>query len=114
MLEYCSGCEKKHDDFRWLRTEEGWFCTTWYKPSGKSDEQLLEKFATPFWKHFGLTPTREELAYDRELKRKGKTYYEAQRDRMAKLNQEHDSTELKKKALNGELKQKNVKSYKKG
>lgn len=113
MIEYCSGCGKRHDDSFWKRTEEGWFCTEWYKPVKKTVDHYLEKFAQPFWKHAGLTPTKEELAYDKELARKGKTYLDMQRERLSKAKKTYDSTPIKEKLYKGELKQKEVKPFKK-
>jgi hypothetical protein len=34
MIEFCAGCSEKHDDFRWLKNEEGWFCSKWYRRTG--------------------------------------------------------------------------------
>lgn len=41
MIQFCSGCNKKHEDFNWKHTsyelehgrKDGWFCREWFKPT---------------------------------------------------------------------------------
>jgi hypothetical protein len=35
MIEFCTGCEKKHNDYFWKSNGEGWWCSKWYKPTHK-------------------------------------------------------------------------------
>ena len=121
-VSFCSGCEESHDDFNWRHTTiefedgpvTGWFCTQWHTPRrGMTNKQVLEYSYTPFWQIAGLKPTREELAYDRQLKREGKTYYEKKLDELARAKVKYDTTKLKKEVMSGKSKSKPPVKYSK-
>src|SRR5690606_36373507 len=44
-----------------------------------SREKRMEYYATPFWKHMGLKPTKQEIAQEKEMKRKGMSYLHLQK-----------------------------------
>jgi hypothetical protein len=46
-----------------------------------TDNKMFERLQTPFWKMAGLKPKPKEIALDRYLKWKGKTYGDWRRER---------------------------------
>ena len=108
---YCQGCDKSHEDVYWRNTEvetedgklSGWFCSRWFKPQTNLKTKL-EEYATPFWKIAGQKPRPEEKQYDQMLKKQGKTYYEAQQERLANEKVKYDSSKIKKQLYKGTLK----------
>jgi hypothetical protein len=113
MIEFCAGCSEKHDDFRWLKNEEGWFCSKWYRRTGIKDKTLEEYIATPFWKITGQKPKPSDIAQEKWMKNHNLTYSDLRKKQIAESPIKYDSTELKKKLMKGELKTKPAPQYRK-
>jgi hypothetical protein len=66
--------------------------------------KMREYFATPFWKVMGQKPKKEDILKEREMKRRGITYYDLQRQRnMARhFNSSHLVNKLERGELYGE------------
>jgi hypothetical protein len=121
-VSFCVGCGEKHEDVYWRMTDyeveegkikSGWFCSKFFHPAGKTDKQLLEYFAQPFWKAVGVKPTKEELRYDQKLKAEGKTYLDVKNQRLAKAPKVYDNSRLKEAIYNNKLKSKTPVKYNK-
>lgn len=103
MIEQCAGCNKKHDDFKWLRNEEGWWCHKWYKRGGMSDKMMEEYIATPFWKITGQKPKPQELAQEKWMKDHNMTYSDVRKKQIADSPVKYDPSPLREKIKKGEF-----------
>lgn len=62
-----------------------------------------EYWATPFWKHMGLKPKQHEVATEREMKRRGLSYLDLQRERNKNAKPNPEMKKITDLALKGEL-----------
>ena len=73
------------------------------EPSMKSFRSKEEYWATPFWKHMGLKPKPHEVAAEREMKRRGVSYLDLQKERNKNAKPNPEMRKVAELALKGEL-----------
>ncbi len=114
---YCSICKKKVKSFYWRFTNDArWICEKHFNPSRPSIKTRMEHYATPFWKHMGLSPKSQDKLMEKEMNRKGKTYLDIQKERVYERKKQglaFDATHLKQQLEKGELRAKKPAPYRK-
>lgn len=76
-----------------------------FEHHGRSMEHMLNYLATPFWRLMGLKAKPEEVAMEKEMKRRNLSYLDLQkiRAKQAETMRTFDSSDLKNKLYRREL-----------
>jgi hypothetical protein len=117
MRDFCWICNKKVNAFYWRMTnDKHWICEKHFNPSKPSIKTRMEHYATPFWKHMGKSAKPEEKLMEREMRRRGITYLDLQKERVYERKKQglaFDATKLKQQLEKGELPVKKPAPYRK-